>query len=135
MSYNLFLDDDPARIPHKLSWIELPLVEWTIVRNYDQFVKTILERGVPKIVSFDHDLADVHYKQFREAWYGSGVLTYSDSDEKTGYHACKWLVEHCLDNKIAFPEYYIHTMNPIGKQNIQSLIDSYKKVCIVGEVI
>jgi len=34
--YNLFLDDDPSRIPHKLTWVMLPLVEWTFVRNYDE---------------------------------------------------------------------------------------------------
>ena len=35
MSYNLFLDD--MRYPKDVKWIELPLVEWTIVRNYKEF--------------------------------------------------------------------------------------------------
>lgn len=35
--------------------------EWSIVRNYQQFVDWIIENGLPKLISFDHDLADEHY--------------------------------------------------------------------------
>lgn len=126
--YNLFLDDDPERIPHKLAWIELPLVEWTIVRNYKQFVETILQKGLPQRVSFDHDLADEHYAEYLSS-VRDGKFSYKNVKEKTGYHCCKWLIEYCLKKSLSFPEYYIHTQNPIGRANIQSLIDSYKKVC------
>ena len=47
----LYLDD--VRIPQTEGW--------EIVRNYDDFVKWIEENGLPDIVSFDHDLAEVHY--------------------------------------------------------------------------
>ena len=126
---NLFLDDDPSRIPHKLSWVELPLVEWTIVRSYKQFVETILQKGIPNIVSFDHDLGPDHYKEFHQAWYGNKVLNYNSMGEKTGFHCAKWLIEYCMDKKLPLPTCYIHTQNPIGKQNIQSLLDSYRKSC------
>lgn len=126
--YNLFLDDDPGRIPNELMWVELPAVEWTIVRSYKQFVETILQKGIPKIVSFDHDLADEHYAEFISS-SRTGNFRYNDVKEKTGYHACKWLIEYCLEKNVPFPEYYIHTQNPVGKMNIQSLIDSYRKVC------
>ena len=46
----LYLDD--VRIPQTEGW--------EIVRNYDDFVKWIEENGLPDIVSFDHDLAEVH---------------------------------------------------------------------------
>ena len=39
----------------------------------------------------------------------------------------KWLVNYCLDRNLDLPEYYIHTMNPIGAENIKSLFESYEK--------
>jgi hypothetical protein len=129
MSYNLFLDDDEDRIPHNLSWIDLPLVDWEIVRSYNAFVKIIKQKGLPQRVSFDHDLADQHYQEFTRASMSGDPIRYNYMKEKTGYHACKWLIEYCLDKKLPLPECFIHTQNPIGRQNIQSLIDSYRKVC------
>jgi len=126
-SYNLFLDDDPNRIPHKLSWIELPLVEWVIVRNYNDFVATILRDGVPKRISFDHDLGDTAYQEFHRANNSDKTIQYENIEEKTGYHAAKWLANYCVDNKIPIPEYYIHTLNPMGGMNISSILESARK--------
>lgn len=61
MSYKLFLDDE--RNPYKVTWVKLPLGPWVVVRNYDQFIKHITNHGIPSFVSFDHDLADEHYRQ------------------------------------------------------------------------
>jgi hypothetical protein len=127
MKYNLFLDDE--RIPEMVTWVNLPDVEWEIVSCYEQFVYTIEKNGLPEIVSFDHDLGESSYKEFHRAWNSDRVIKYSNIKEKTGYHACKWLVEYCLEKNLKFPQYYIHTMNSIGRDNIQSLIDSYNKVC------
>jgi|TARA_R110000868_G_scaffold32231_1_gene117459 hypothetical protein len=102
--YNLFLDD--IRRPIHVTWIKLPIAEWTIIRNFDDFKKAIELMGVPKMVTFDHDLG---------------------SDHATGYDCAKWLVEHCDKFKIPFPKYFIHSMNPIGVKNIDSYIKSYKK--------
>ena len=60
--YHLFLDDN--RHPKDVTWIELPLVEWTVVRSYKEFVKTVEEFGIPATVSFDHDLGDEHYNEY-----------------------------------------------------------------------
>ena len=57
----LFLDD--LRNPKDVIWVNLPEVEWTVVRNYDDFVNTIIDKGVPTRISFDHDLADEHYRE------------------------------------------------------------------------
>lgn len=35
--------------------------DWVVVRNYDQFVSYTIENGLPDIISFDHDLADINY--------------------------------------------------------------------------
>jgi hypothetical protein len=130
MGYNIFLDDE--RYPHKVTWVDLPLVEWVIIRNYNDFVKIITDRGAPTHVSYDHDLAGEHYPQGVGIYVGDPrikdiKLPYDEYKEKTGFHAAKWLCEYCLDKNIPHPSYTIHTMNPVGLLNIQSIIDSYYK--------
>lgn len=119
-NYSIFLDDE--RMPDHVSWIELPLVEWTIVRNYNDFVKTVTERGIPLRVSFDHDLGQEHYQyQFQE-------IPYDKFEEKTGYDCAKWLVNYCQEKGQSFPEYYVHSMNIIGRANIIKYVENFKRV-------
>ena len=127
--YNLFLDDfrQPSDCP---SYTANPIytnVNWEIVRNYDDFVKIVEERGIPEIVSFDHDLADEHYDP---DLYGSETYNkvYDSFVEKTGYDCAKWLINYCMDNKKEIPaRILIHSMNPAGSLNIKSLFDTYHK--------
>lgn len=113
------------RQPIDVTWVRLPNVDWEIVKNYTEFVKLITERGVPDIVSFDHDLADEHYLQIINK--NPVQFNYDQCKEKTGYDCAKFLVQYCMDNNIPFPEFYIHTQNPIGALNIFSYISSYQK--------
>ncbi len=92
--------------------------DWHIVRNYDQFVSRILEKGLPEMISFDHDLADEHYLKS-----DAGELV-----EKTGYDCAKWLVEYCMENYLNLPKFYCHSMNPVGKENIERLLNNFKKL-------
>ena len=126
--YNLFLDDDPNRIPHQLTWIDLPPVEWTIVRNYDDFVAIIQRQGVPATVSFVHDLGDSAYKEYFRAKDSDKTICYANIRERTGYDCAKWLANYCVDNGIPVPPYYIHTLNPMGAMNIFSVLESARKV-------
>jgi hypothetical protein len=130
--YNLFLDDE--RLPKNVIWVNLPLVHWIIARNYNEFIRVITENGIPTRVSFDHDLAFEHYPGGIGIYEGDPriktiKLKYDSYRERTGYHACKWLIEYCLERKLSLPECFVHTLNPVGRQNIQSLLDSYKKMC------
>ena len=34
---------------------------------------------------------------------------------------------YCVEKNIKHPSYIVHSMNPIGKQNIESYINSYNK--------
>lgn len=128
MSYNLFLDDvrNPAECVfyiHNSIYVD---VTWIIVRNYNEFVETIEEKGLPEIISFDHDLADEHYSpdMYTEIYDD----LYKEFKEKTGYDCAKWLVNYCIDNKKDLPKtILIHSMNPVGRVNIQSYINSYLK--------
>jgi hypothetical protein len=47
--------------------------------------------------------------------------------EKTGYDCAKWLVNFCMDNNLKLPEYYVHSMNPVGRRNILGYLDNYVK--------
>jgi hypothetical protein len=115
MSYKLFLDD--IRLPKDVRWMQMPLGPWIIVRSYDDFVKYIMKHGSPLFVSFDHDLADEHY---------TGGAGYNQYKEKTGYECAKWLVEYCMEYELPLPEYQVHSLNPIGKENIIGYLENFK---------
>lgn len=122
--YMLFLDD--IRRPETtFNYMPLPVFnepDWFIVRNYYAFISIIQNKGIPDIISFDHDLADEHYKQ--------QDFDYSKEDyEKTGYHCAEWLINYCMDNNKELPhEIIVHSMNPYGSENIKSLFNTYFKV-------
>lgn len=121
--YNLFLDD--LRIPTDVTWANIPADQhYSLVRSYKEFVDLItLRREVPKFVCYDHDLADTHYGH----GLNNNEIPYDSYKEKTGYDCAKWLVGYCFAKKIKHPPYVVHSMNPIGKQNIESYINSYNK--------
>ena len=126
MKYKLFLDDE--RLPKHVTWVSLPEGPWVIVRNYNEFVDYIDGNGVPSFVSFDHDLSLEHYPHtISGKLYLPKDISYDIYNEKTGYDCAKWLVDHCIQNKLNFSEYQVHSMNPIGKENIIKYIESYKR--------
>lgn len=98
------------------------------VKDFNQFIKWISSEGLPTIIFFDHDLADEHYTP-EEYWDDyARSKAYQDSQvytEKTGFDCAKWLVEYCLDNNKLLPEYYCHSFNPVGKDNILNLLDNF----------
>ena len=87
--YNLFLDDN--RIPTDVTWVNLPKCSWVVVKNYKSFRETIWNMGIPKFITYDHDLADCHYGHGLK---GDEIL-YDSYDEKTGYECAKFLVNEC----------------------------------------
>ncbi|PIF44365.1 hypothetical protein CLU96_1329 [Chryseobacterium sp. 52] len=116
----LFLDDIryPIEAYHYTRQDVFLRKDWHIVRNYEQFVNRILEKGLPEMISFDHDLADVHDLKPNSEEY----------TEKTGYDCAKWLIEYCMDNYLDLPKFYCHSMNPVGKKNILSLLENFKQL-------
>ena len=102
----LFLDD--IRTPHCIcdEYWEFKPEDFIIVRTYKQFVKYIKENGVPDFISFDHDLGD----------------------GKNGFDCAKWLVNYCIDNNLDFCfDYYVHSANPVGSNNIHNAFEMFKK--------
>lgn len=122
----LLILDDLRSISDVRLLVKLPNDLTTIlVKNYKEFKDFILENGISRLftVSFDHDLSDVHY--------GHGLhgdeIPYDTYKEKTGYDCAQWLVWYCDDRGLTFPEYTVHSMNPVGRENIISYIESYKR--------
>lgn len=113
MSYNLFLDD--CREPNKFL---NDIRAWVVVRNYSDFVKTVTERGLPDFISYDHDLADEHYVQ---------SVDYTKFKEKTGYDCALWLINYCQKTKNPLPNWQVHSMNPVGRININDLLIKFKE--------
>lgn len=119
MAWNLFLDDE--RNVEDVTWAPKEIreklldEEWVISRSYGDAMCEIIARGFPKFVSFDHDLGD-------ETRY-------------TGYDLAKQLVENDIisGNKESRQSYvfaadfdfYVHSQNPIGKENIENLLNRY----------
>lgn len=132
MSYKLFLDD--VREPYTVfEYTDNPTYcdFWAVVRNYDQFVKYVEENGVPDVISFDHDLADEHYwsPQTKGNIPYNGFYADDTFVEKTGYHCARWFINWCMDRDIIFDtEILIHSMNPVGSENIKSLFTTYNKI-------
>lgn len=75
------------------------------VRTYTSFVAYITDNGLPDFISFDHDL---------------GL-------QESGYDCAKWLVEFCLDHNLELPGFEVHSQNPVGKENIRSLLQNFNK--------
>lgn len=124
-TYNIFLDDyrrpeDAYGHTRNMEYLE---ERWVVVKNYVDFVNLISENYVegrlPGIISFDHDLADAHYLKQSD-------IDYDTFKERTGYHCAKWLIDFCIDVDVKLPKWRVHSMNPAGRANIESLLKNFK---------
>jgi hypothetical protein len=118
--YKLYLDDirDPTN-----TYPTTTNSEWVLARSYDEFVSAITTRGLPFIISFDHDLGDEHYVH----GFSGRAPEYDKYTEKTGFHCAKWLVEYCMDNNKQLPKCNVHSANTIGAENIRSYLESFNR--------
>lgn len=81
---------------------------FVVLRSYQEFVDYVLMFGCPSYISFDHDL-------------GNNI--------PSGYDCLKWLIDHDLQSQGFIPgdfEINVHSANPVGKENIEKLWNSYK---------
>lgn len=81
------------------------------LKNYDEFVAWFelyshsTDIPFPTLICFDHDLGE----------------------ELTGFDCVKYLVSFCIDKKVGLPYCTCHSSNPVGRENILSYIESYRK--------
>jgi hypothetical protein len=113
---NIFLDD--IRVP-SMSHNEIKGLgtnysnskNWVISRDYFDFCKLIDNHfNDIELISFDHDLA-----------------CYLDGVEYTGKDAMEYLINYCVDNDKSLPNWYVHSDNTIGRDNIIKLALGYMK--------
>jgi len=79
--------------------------ETTWVKSYDEFTQWITENGLPHTIAFDHDLGE----------------------DNSGLDCAKWLVDYCIDNDMDLPQWTIQSANPVGADNINGMLNGYKK--------
>ena len=75
-------------------------------KAYEEFVRAIIQFNMPDVIWFDHDLGQ---------------------SSKSGKDCADFLVDFCLSNALPLPEYHSQSQNPVGKENIIKLLDSYNK--------
>lgn len=110
MKYNMFIDDE--RYP--------PMGDgnlWVICRNKTDVQWYVESQGFPSFISFDHDLGE---------------------DQPTGLDIAAYLVDLDIDSNdsddttygnLVDCAFYVHSQNPIGKANIEGLLNGYFKFC------
>ena len=125
MKYKLYLDD--FRVP-----VDPTLI---LVSSFYEFVDKVRELGLDNIefISLDHDLGPQAMNEFFTNTARNYTLNYENIDEKTGYDAAKWLIEHWTETRtpgqeFIFPAVYVHSANPIGSANIMGYVNNFLKL-------
>lgn len=130
---NIFLDD--IREPDEAyAYTKNPVYtdnEWKVCRDHNHFVSTVKDAFVNgthiDMVSFDHDLASEHYQDLISQSNNDVVeLHYEDYKVKSGYDSLKWLLDFCSNENLRRPILLLHTMNPVGRDNMRALIANTK---------
>lgn len=117
MNTLIFLDDE--RNFEDVTWISYPEFDNIVtLRQYHEF-ETYIDGIVIKggnleglHFSFDHDL---------------GLEDFEWKKELTG-HDCAWYLVELMGEVKTDPnkiKYYVHSQNPVGKKNIESLLENY----------
>ena len=121
----IYLDDVRTPIESNLDKV------WVVVRSYEEFVSKVSELGLENIevISLDHDLGESAMAEFYVNVSPNYTLNYDNIKEKTGMDCAKWLVEQSIEKKIALPQVYTHSANPIGSANIMGYINNYLMKC------
>lgn len=117
--------------------------DWLVVRSFHEFVNLINKVGLNNVelISLDHDLGDTAMKEYYNNVKTNYTLDYGNIEEKTGYDAAKWLVNHFYhlnenrinmsrsekktDKSFYFPKILVHSANPIGSANIMGYINNF----------
>lgn len=117
--------------------------DWLVVRNFHEFVNLVNKIGLNNIdlISLDHDLGDTAMNEYYNNVKTNYTLDYNKIEEKTGYDAAKFLVNHFYsinehrinmsrgdkknDKNFYFPKVVVHSANPIGSANIMGYINNF----------
>jgi hypothetical protein len=92
---------------------------WIVVRSYGDFIEHVLINGVPNVISFDYDLADV--EELREELPIEKWFDLDNNRIYTGGDCANWLRSYCNSNGLELPEIIIHSANPDGSVEIKEI--------------
>ncbi len=116
MKWKLWLDD--LRNPS----VECPeITDFIWCRDCDQAMYYVKMWGPPFFMALDHDLG---VPVPRYAISGPGAAP------ETVMKFLRWLERNYPDS---CPDYRIHSANPVGQENIQSFMESWKAVVFGGK--
>lgn len=109
MTWQLFLDDirnpkyvyDEMLDPESEVWH----TRWTVARSTEEAKRLVEERGMPSLMSLDHDLGHTD----------------------TSMVFLNWLAREYWDGTNNVPRYRVHSANPTGSANIRAFMDSWKR--------
>lgn len=104
--------------------------DWEIVRSYKQFVDWIKANGLPDMIAFDHDLADV--PELKEVLDIDEWFDVENNREYTGNDCAKFLVNYCLKHGKELPKCTVHSVNPDGKRRIIATLNDLVKMKEMG---
>jgi len=127
----LWLDD--LRNPHEGKWIEefapdylnSGSIIWVL--NYEEFIEWIRKNGLPEMICFDHDLGEDVAIKLVSKGFNKKKAREVKKLAKSGYDCAKWLVDYCIDHDLQIPDWNIQSANPVGKENINGLLNNAKK--------
>ncbi len=131
--YNIFLD--PRKQFFEVAYINAypKNISWLYVRTCDDFMAMVAKEGCPKNISMCHNFNRAH-EIAEDMAAAQGAYKYNNLDNKTGYHAIKWLISFCNSTKSDFPQIYLHeTSSRFGCNNILKLITAYKAGLLEGK--
>lgn len=102
----LWVDD--ARNPMENDWLNFSPIgkncKTVWAQSYQEAID-FLEKEWPDAICLDHDLGE----------------------EKSGYDIAKFIVEKCINKGKTLPSFASQSANPVGRENILSLLQNFKK--------
>lgn len=96
------------------------------VKNYDDFIDWITENGLPHTIAFDHDLGEDAAKERVANGMNKKTARLIKREAPNGFHCAKWLIDYCMDEDLDLPKWTIQSANPVGKDNINGILNNYR---------
>jgi hypothetical protein len=83
----------------------------------------IIFYGMPDVISFDHDLGYISPDGETMLGLNGEAIDPAKWTEKNGYDCAKWL----LENHGIPKQWNVHSMNPVGSENIRKLLANFRE--------
>lgn len=106
MTWQLFLDDirTTRYVYGDSEDANLAPDLWTVARSTEEAKALVLAKGMPTLISFDHDLGHTD----------------------TAMVFLNWLAREYWDGTAKVPAFKIHSDNPVGRANIRAFMKSWQ---------